>query len=210
MTYNPLVPTGFIPLNQDYANVQANFNQINNQWLVDHVPLTTTSGTPPNGYHLNVHLVTYSSTVSNPPNNQPVAQPTATPGIGGAPGYGQLWNAQINDGINPDETLYFLTGGNRNMQLTRNFVPTAEAKGATFLPGGIIMNWGFDSVGGSGGNKIVTLQQSCPANFFSAVALSATSGMTVRAVSTPGAGLITQVEFNTNIAGSFYWWVLGN
>jgi hypothetical protein len=203
MTYNPLVPTGFIPLNQDYANVQANFNQINSQWLVDHVPLTTTSGTPPNGYHLYMHMVPFSTITSNPTTNYPPVAPTTTPG------YGILWSPQSNDAIAPDEMLYFLTGGGRNMQLTRNFVPTAAALGATFLPGGIIFNWGFKTVASSGTTN-VTLKQSCPSNFFSAVALSATSGMTVTAVSTPGAGNITVVQFSTSGSGSFFWWVLGN
>jgi len=138
MTYQPGVPTGSVPLNQDYLNLQQNFTQINNQFLVDHVPLTSTSGTPPNGYHTVVHLVPISTTASRPPNNQPInpADYTATAG------YGQLLSAQINDGINTDTAFYFLTSGNRLLQMTRNFVPIATTIGATFLPGGLIMQWG--------------------------------------------------------------------
>ena len=131
MTYQPGVPTGSVPLNQDYLNLQQNFTQINNQFLVDHVPLTSTSGTPPNGYHRVVHMVPVSTVASNPPNNQPInpADYTATPG------YGQLLNAQINDGINTDTAFYFLTSANRLLQMTRNFVPIGTTIGATFLPG---------------------------------------------------------------------------
>lgn len=136
MTYQPGVPTGSVPLNQDYLNLQANFTQINSQFLVDHVPLTSTSGTPPNGYHTDIHLVPVSTTASNPPNNQPINGYTATSG------YGQIFNAQINDGINTDEALFFLSGGNRLMQLTRNFVPVTANNGYTFLPGGLILQWG--------------------------------------------------------------------
>jgi hypothetical protein len=140
MSYQPGVPTGSVPLNQDYLNLQTNFSQINTQFLVDHVPLTSTSGTPPNGYHTAVHLVPVSTTASNPPNNQPINGYTATTG------YGQVLNAQINDGINTDEALFFLSGGNRLMQLTRNFVPVAATNGYTFLPGGLILQWGIKTV----------------------------------------------------------------
>jgi|GEM_PF-3181782 hypothetical protein len=153
MSYQPGIPTGSVPLNQDYLNIQANFTQLNTQFQIDHVPLTSTSGNPPNGYHEAIHLVPVSTTSSNPPNNQPINGYTATPG------YGQVFNAQINDGLNTDEAFYFLSGGNRLTQLTRNFTPipltnnyaaadgsgavgAAYNGGATFLPGGIIFQWG--------------------------------------------------------------------
>jgi hypothetical protein len=139
MTYQPGVPTGSVPLNQDYLNLQTNFTQINTQFEVDHVPLTSTSGSPPNGYHEAIHLVPVSTPTSNPPNNQPINGYTATTG------YGQLFDATINDGINTDQALFFLTGGNRLMQLTRNFVPVAAASGYTFLPGGLILQWATPS-----------------------------------------------------------------
>jgi len=143
MSYQPGVPSGSVPLNQDYANLKNNFGQLNTQFLVDHVPLTSTSGIPPNGYHTAVHLVPVSTTASNPPNNQPINGYTATTG------YGQLFDAQINDGINTDEALFYLSGSNRLMQLTRNFVPVAATNGYTFLPGGLILQWGIKTVSAS-------------------------------------------------------------
>lgn len=136
MAYQPGIPTGSVPLNQDYLNIQGNFTSLNTQFNEDHVPLTSTSGTPPNGYHTSVHLVPFSTTTTNPPNNQPVVTPTATPG------YGIVFDAQINDGINTDTALYFLSGGNRLTQLTRNIQPSATANGFTSLPGGLLMAWG--------------------------------------------------------------------
>jgi len=157
MTYNPGVPTGSIPLNQDYLNLQANFTQINSQFLIDHVPLTSTSGIPPNGYHKAIHLVPVSTTASNPPNNQPINGYTATPG------YGQIFDATINDGINTDQALFFLTGANRLMQLTRNFVPVASANGYTYLAGGLILQWGNFNPNIS---TVVTFPIAFPANVF--------------------------------------------
>lgn len=142
MAYQPGIPTGLVPLNQDYLNIQNNFNDINNQYNVDHVPLTSTSGTPPNGYHEAIHSVPVSTTTTNPPNNQPINGYTATAG------YGQFITAQINDGINTDEAFFYLSGGNRLMQLTRNFTPITTANGATFLPGGLILQYGTTATTG--------------------------------------------------------------
>src|SRR5512147_851600 len=135
-TYQPGIPTGTVDLDVDYLNIQNNFTQANTSFGVDHVPFDTNTLDEPAGYHESIHFVPFSTTVTNPPNNQPVVSPTATSG------FGQLFSSQINDGINLDESLYFLTGGNRLTQLTRNFQPVASANGYTFLPGGLILQWG--------------------------------------------------------------------
>jgi hypothetical protein len=114
MTYQPGIPTGSVPLNQDYLNIQNNFTQLNTQWQVDHVPLTSTSGSPPNGYHKSIHFV-----------------PQSTPS--NVAGYSQLWSNTQNDGINTDQTLFYQTGtGNRNIQLTRNIAPKAASNGYSY------------------------------------------------------------------------------
>jgi hypothetical protein len=139
-TYSPSVPTGLIPLDQDYVNLQLNFNQINNTYNTDHIALTDDSGAYPkgqNGCHSVIHLVPFSTTVSNPPNNYPITAPSVASSIP------DLFSAQFNDGIATDEGLFFETGGSRLMQLTRNFTPTTSTSGATFLPGGLILNYGF-------------------------------------------------------------------
>lgn len=48
-TYQPNIPTGNVPLNEDYLNVQGNFQQLNIAYGQDHVPLTDTSGLVPGG-----------------------------------------------------------------------------------------------------------------------------------------------------------------
>lgn len=141
--YQPTIPTGTVNLDVDYQNIQNNFSQLNIAYGGDHVPYTDTSGLPPmgqTGMHTAIHLVPVSTVASNGPNNQPINGYTATSG------FGQVLSAQINDGINIDEALYFLTGGNRLQQLTRNFVPVTNTNGATFLPGGLILNWGTATV----------------------------------------------------------------
>jgi hypothetical protein len=213
MTYQPGIPTGSVPLNQDYLNLQANFTQINSQFQVDHVPLTSTSGSPPNGYHTVVHLVPFSTTASNPPNNQPVVSPTTTGGIG------QLFSSQINDGINNDEAFYFQTGGGRILQMTRNFSPKNATNGYTFLPGGLIMQWGIVA-GSSSATITVTFATS---NIAFPTACYNVSVTAVRPASSPGSdfatvvvnGSVSKTGFQIgNIGGhtinNWYWTAIGN
>lgn len=138
MTFNPLVPTGLVNLDEDYKNLQINFNQSNVHFGIDHKPFTDT--TAAKGYHTVIHQVPFSTTTSNPPNNQPIIAPAATPA------YGEVFSAQINDGISTDEALFFQSGGGRITQLTRNFQPVLLSNGATSLPGGLILNWGTFSI----------------------------------------------------------------
>jgi hypothetical protein len=134
-TFQPSIPTGTVKLSEDYTNIQQNFNQLDVTFGVDHV--TFSNQTAQNGYHKDLHLVPVSTVASNPPNNNPIVAPVTVAGIG------QLFAAQNNDGFNVDESLFFLTGGGRQMRLTRNFDPvTTGAKGATYLPGGVIIQWG--------------------------------------------------------------------
>lgn len=141
-TYQPNIPTGTVNLDQDYLNIQSNFQQLETTYGVDHLPFS--NGTAQKGYHKEVHLV-------------PMATPDRTVG------YGQLFNATINDGISTDQTLYFLTGGPPEMggvgllqQLTRNFVRSLNQNGYTFLPGGLIFMWGLATGIPADGNLVIS------------------------------------------------------
>jgi hypothetical protein len=135
MAYQPGVPTGSVPLDQDYLNLQGNFSSLDAQWKIDHSPLTG-PGTPPNGYHTAIHLVPQS----------PI--PTAVAG------YGELYAQTVNDGTAVGQQLWyqFINGSavTVNYALTRNFLPVAAATGYTFLPGNIIKLWGQVTTGGTG------------------------------------------------------------
>ncbi len=138
-TYQPNIPTGSVPFNEDYLNLQANFQQLNIAYGVDHVPFSNTSGISPGGQsgkHTIIHLQAASTTASNPPNNYP---PTAVPTVSVT---GEVFCTQSNDGVSTDEILWYQSGGGRLMQLTRNFLPVASTNGYTFIPGGLILQWG--------------------------------------------------------------------
>jgi hypothetical protein len=223
--FQPGIPTGLVNLDVDYQNLQNNFQQLDTTFGIDHT--TFSNQTAQNGFHTEIHMIPFSTTTTNAPNNQPVVQPTATAGVG------QVWSAQINDGINVDEALYFLTGSNRNIQLTRNFVPTNSGNGSTMLPGGLILNWGFHNAAGgnfsngatsdaSAGESVLTLSQSFPNNMY-IFGGSLTYTQTNRP-SGPGtlsarqsqlnSGPITtvnwQVNTDTNNYIGFIWYALGN
>ncbi len=144
--YQPGIPTGTVNLDVDFQNLQDNFQQLDTTFGVDHV--TFSNQTAQNGYHEDIHFNPVSTTATNPPNNQPPVTPAAIPG------YGQLFSAGINDGINTDTALYFLTGGNRLMQLTSNFAPVASQNGRTYLPGGIIIQWAQFSAPSASGTRL--------------------------------------------------------
>ncbi|MEN6512212.1 MAG: hypothetical protein ABFD00_10350, partial [Chloroherpetonaceae bacterium] len=136
MTYQPGIPTGLIDLDVDYQNIQTNFQQLDTQFGIDHIPFSDTSGTV-NGFHTSIHFNPISTTATNPPNNNPPVTPAALPG------FGQLFSCELNDGISVDQSLYFLTGSGRLIPLTRNLTPAANPNGFTCLPGGLIMQWGL-------------------------------------------------------------------
>lgn len=208
MTFQPGIPTGSVPLNQDYLNIQGNFTQLNTQFQVDHVPLTSTSGNPPNGYHEAIHLVPPSTTASNPPNNYPPNGVTTTGG------FGQIFAPQLNDGINSDESLYFLSGGGRLTQLTRNFTPITTTNGATFLPGGLILQWGQVSAPATSGQVTFPLQFPSGAPFSIQVSLERSSGtqsVTVDNGTVNPAPTGTKFGFLTSSGGStlLFWMAIG-
>jgi hypothetical protein len=119
--YQPGIPTGTVPFNLDYQNIQNNFQQLDTSFGQDHIPFSQALN---NGYHKAVRLV-------------PQAAPAQVVGIG------QLFDTSVNDGYNTDTELFFKTGGDLLIQLTRNFVPAPNQNGYTFIPGGLILQWGI-------------------------------------------------------------------
>jgi|SRR6478609_2565794 len=146
MTYQPGIPTGNVKLSIDYSALQTNFQQLDTQFSVDHIPFSSTTGSPPNGYHQSIHYNPQSTTVTNAPNNYTSAAqyPQGVPAT--TAGFGQLFSSQVNDSISTDTGLYWLSGNGLQVAMTRNFVPSHATSGSTFLPGGLILQWGTKAV----------------------------------------------------------------
>lgn len=137
--YQPNIPTGTVDLDQDYLNLRGNFQQLNIAYGVDHVPFSDTSGVPPTGIS-GMHNIIHMRSNSTP------AALTAV---------GQLFSANINDTFDTDTVLYFLTGDGKLLQLTSNVQPQRNTNGYTFLPGGILMQWGIATIVASGTTPIL-------------------------------------------------------
>ena len=59
MAYQPTIPTGLIDLDQDYLNIQGNFQQLDTTFGIDHFAFS--NATPSNGIHKQVSLPLSSS-----------------------------------------------------------------------------------------------------------------------------------------------------
>lgn len=189
MAYQPNIPTGSVPLNQDFLNIQGNFSSLNTQFNEDHVPLTSTSGTPPNGYHKAIHLV-------------PQAPPAAVAG------YGELYARNLNDGSAVGEQLWyqFVNGSavTINFPITRNFQPSIASPGYTFLPGGLIFQWGSSVSDGSGN---IPFPLTFPvASFTPVVTFAPASGPVVTLISSVTAAGFTINRANVGVT----WMAIGN
>ena len=204
MSYQPLIPTGTVKLSVDYANIQGNFQSLDTIFNVDHVPYSNT--TPQKGFHKCVHLNAVSTVAVPLPLPVPV------------PLTGEIFSAQVNDGINTDEQLFFQSGDNGFLtNLTRNFQPLPIATGATFLPGGLILNWGKITLNKNPNLTTVTFTQPYlnPASVFSITlskisADNSTTGQEVRIVT----GSVTATQFevsqsSSSSANELYWMALG-
>jgi hypothetical protein len=201
--FQPGIPTGTVNLDVDYQNLQNNFGQLDTTFGINHLKFS--NQTAQNGYHTQVNFVPFSTTTTNPTNNYPPIAPANTPG------YGQLWSAEVNDGINTDEALFWLSGENRSAQLTRNFAPIAENNGVTFLPGGIIMQWGVVVSPGTSGT--VTFSDNTfafPAHIYNVqLTLERSNASQTAAVQSTS---LTGFNYLTSSGGSafLFWTALGN
>lgn len=117
MTYNPAVPTGLVRLDQDYLNIQANFNVLNTYYNTDHSALTQNVVT--NGYHLDIHQKPRSG---DPANNANASTLYTRADVG-------------------NNLFYKSITGNAVTQLT-GLANSLVSPGYFTLPGGLIIQWG--------------------------------------------------------------------
>lgn len=215
--YQPNIPTGTVNLDQDYLNIQGNFQQLDTSFGENHVPFSVDSVDNPAGYHTEINFVPFSTTATNPPNNYPLS-PTAIPTV--TTGFGQLFSSEINDGFNSDTALFFLTGGNRLQQLTSNIVPSLAINGYTFLPGGILLQWGRKTVAtGTGTVTFATNNIAFPNNCWNVIAVPFYTGAATTSASQAvyiKQDTLSNTKFDYDLIASsssikgFFWVAIGN
>lgn len=148
--YQPGIPTGTVFLSIDYKNILNNFTALNDIFQVDHVALDANTRL---GFHQSVHLISQSVGVYPP-------TPPAT-----VANVGQVFSASVNDGYGTGTALFFLSGGGNLRQLTSNITPVQAQNGYTFLPGGIVMQWGIQALDGTSSQTGTTLFATANRNF---------------------------------------------
>jgi len=135
MSYDPLVPTGTIPLRQDYLNLQQNAGALDTIFGIDHTPFST--GTAISGYHSVVHLV-------------PASNPPATSNAG------QVYCETVSDVFATDTQLFYQTAGGIKILMTRNLLPVNDDNNSySFLPGGALIQWGFKTASSTSISSVV-------------------------------------------------------
>jgi hypothetical protein len=199
MVYQPGIPTGLVDLDQDYLAIQQNFTGLDTTFGIDHVTFSNT--TLQNGYHKDIHFNPVSTTVTNAPNNYV----TATQYPQGVPvtvaGIGQLFSSEVNDAASVDTGLYWKTGNGLQVAMTRNFSPVRAASGYTFLPGGLIMQWGTQLTTTSGAGTTFNWPRPFTTFYSGQLTVRATSTADVRVASflnTPTATQATIFVKNEN------------
>ena len=72
------------------------------------------------------------------------------------PNFGQLYSKTVTTDPITDQALFWETGTGLVQQLTVNFAPLVSSNGYTFIPGGLIIQWGIVSPPGTSGSVVFT------------------------------------------------------
>ena len=123
--YNTNIPFASNSPSQDQPRMQENTNSLKSLIEIDHVGFGQTFG----GYHNVIHQ------------GPQVADPASIAGIG------QTYTKTVSG----DQQLFFESGAGIISQLTSAITPVSSVVGTSYLPGGIIINWGRQ-VGTGGGS----------------------------------------------------------
>jgi hypothetical protein len=200
-TFNPLIPTGSVKLSFDYRNLQNNMQQLDTSMAINHFAFS--DATANNGKHKFVEMV----------NNGAIPATAA----GEATMY-SITNTGVTDlYMTPDNSgnQYRLT--NVNAAKIADF---GKSKiGWTFLPGGMILNYGFISTPSSSPNSgTITFKR--PYTDVTSIIVfgqlnysgSSPSGVNqwYYSISTLGLTTFDWVNSgNSNHVDGFSWWALG-
>ena len=209
--YNFNVPNAPNDPSDDQPQMLINTVSIGNLIAIDHVGFNTALG----GYHTVIHQ-------GNAPSNM---DPVKIANIG------QLYVKTVTLNAIADQQLFFESGQGIITQLTSGIANTPSANGYVFLPGGILLQWGFKNGTHGGANHTfnpgdsgsITFPIPFPANVFT---LNANLAFNSTTAGTPASTSADIVAFDTNsiiltganffIAGSggsytkFFWTAIGN
>ena len=180
-TYTPGYPPDGSSLGQTKATIRNNLDGTFQTLAIDHIDNNGQPGSQPAGYHKVIHAV--------PQGSDPAA----------IVGYGQLYSKTINS-FTTDQALFWETGGGLIQQLTANITPTAATNGSSFLPGGLIIQWGSAAAATDG--TTVNFNVTFPTNLFSLTIAHSAAGSGENTGAIVSAALKTTAGFRLRINGS--------
>jgi hypothetical protein len=203
--YRLNIPLGTNKPSVDQPNMQINTNSINSLISTDHLTFQTATGTGIDGYHTVIHFEDQGAYPSTPVTT---------------PDYGQIYtNTVTPTGGVADQELFYQSGNGIVTQLTSGFSPTPGQNGYTYLPGGLILQWGRITPLVSETTTPVLFATSninFPNNCFVVLAtlINPTSTGNAQTISIRQ-GSISNEEFSYNYSGGsayngFYWIAIGN
>lgn len=169
----------------DQPNMKTNTNSINSWVGIDHKGFTTGQ----DGWHTLVHLVPQSS-------------PAATLGIG------ELYSQTVN----ADQQLFYQSGGGVITQLTGPTAPSIVTNGFTYLPGGLLMQWGSTNAVTSSASTTITFPTPFLSAVFSVQGTVVTNDTSTVRFSLLNAATLTQFVTSQTSTSHFtllYWMALG-
>lgn len=189
-SYQPNIPTGNVPLNQDYLNILGNFQQLDTSFGTDHVAFSQALN---NGYHTVIRQVTQGSDPST------------------IAGTNQLYSKTVAG----DTALFMKSGNGVVQQLSGAFTPSGN--GSVTLPGGIIMKWGTVTAT-IPTNSSVTFPTAFPNNCFVVNPATTISGVNSGVANANIIGTPSTTAFNfyynsngpTSGFNGFTWIAIGN
>ena len=211
--YQPSIPTVTVKFSADYLNIQGNFSVLDTSYGINHFAFSNTSSRK--GKHKFVDMPFLNTSPSD-----------TTPPTSLIPGDGGLYVAIP---ISKAELFYSNDASGRAFQMTNTnaagasgFATFAENPGWTFLPGGLIMQWGSvaSTTTGSFTDQIfpIPFPGGCYNVFTqvygnsSAPSAGGEANVTIRKSTLSGSNI---TKFNwAYVTGSaqytgFFWWALG-
>lgn len=176
LTYTRDIPDPPSSPSVDVPNMKVNTNSIDTIWTRDHFSFESSTA----GLHNRVQLVEIN---------------TALP-VGLAPVNSSTLFAKVTENPLEGNLYYYRIGAPDAIQLTGPLTPVANQNGYTFLPGGILMQWGLQ--GSSSATSVpVTFNVPFPNNIYNV------SAIPVRADTSPGSDFSTVIVTASPSLGGF-------
>lgn len=181
----------------DVAGMQVNTQTISTCWSVDHIPY----GTNNNGAHTKVQMPVGSSVNGSLPSPLIGAGfATLYPSLTGTPAADEIWLSR---------------DGNAGIQLTGPGNPSANTNGYTFLPGGLLIQWGSKN---NSGSSSVSFSIPFPNNVFNVIvspfwngtAPSGSSNFIVRKDTLSTSAFTWLFVGSSSHYDGFFWYAIGN